>query len=80
MWQVVITKCVRYYKVWQTLLQSASGIIKCDSYYKVRGNSSQQNDGIDKILCCTSQFFMFQLKKQLDNIDNIVKTGTIGAL
>ena len=37
-WQVVITKCVRYYKVWQTLLQSPSGI-KCDSYYKVRRNN-----------------------------------------
>ena len=36
LWQVVITKCVRYCKVWQTLLESASGITKCDSYYKVR--------------------------------------------
>ena len=34
--RLFITKCVRYYKVWQTLLQSASGITQCDSYYKVR--------------------------------------------
>ena len=47
-----IRKCVRYCKVWQTLLQtasgittcdrlllqSASGITKCDNYYKVRRN------------------------------------------
>ena len=45
----VITKCDRYYKVWQfyykvrqvlqsvtILLQSATGITKCDEYYKVR--------------------------------------------
>ena len=36
----LITKCARYYKVWQTLLQSVSGITKCDSYYKVRCNTS----------------------------------------
>ena len=43
--QLVITKCDSfiYYKVWQVLLQSATGITKCDSfitkcdrYYKVR--------------------------------------------
>ena len=39
MLQVVIAKCVRYYKVWQTLLQRASGITKCDSYYKDRCNT-----------------------------------------
>ena len=32
-----VTEC--YYKVWQTLLQSASDITKCDSYYKVRRNT-----------------------------------------
>ena len=32
--QIVITKCVRYKKVWQTLLQSVSVIAKCDSYFK----------------------------------------------
>ena len=34
----VITKCdgFFYYKVLQVLLQSATGITKCDDYYKVR--------------------------------------------
>ena len=34
----VITKCDSffYYKVRQVLLQSATGITKCDDYYKVR--------------------------------------------
>ena len=45
--QVVITKCIKYYNVWQivitkyvwqTLLQTTSGITKCDSYCKVRRN------------------------------------------
>ena len=56
MWQELITKCVRYYKVRQVLqsvpditkcdrvlLQSASGITKCDSYYKVRHNRCHYN-------------------------------------
>ena len=55
-----ITKCVRYYKLLQTviikcvrvtkcdrlLLQSASGITKCDSYYKVRRNNLR---GVKKV-------------------------------
>ena len=32
----VITKYVRYYKVWKNLLHSAPGITKCDNYYKLR--------------------------------------------
>ena len=38
--QIVITICIRYYKVLQILLQSTTGITKCDSYYKVRRNST----------------------------------------
>ena len=45
----IITKCDEcYYKVWQVLqsatilLQSATGITKCDDYYKVRQNSEQR--------------------------------------
>ena len=32
---IVIKKCIRYYKVSQTLLQRASGITKCGNYHKV---------------------------------------------
>ena len=39
---LVIAKCARYYKVWQTLLQNVSGITKCDSYYKVRSNTDNK--------------------------------------
>ena len=35
MWQATVTECARYYEAWKTLLQSTSGITKCDSYYKV---------------------------------------------
>ena len=35
-WQKVVTKCDRYYKVRQSLLQSVTGIKKCDNYYKER--------------------------------------------
>ena len=35
-WQKVITKCDRYYKVRQSLLQSVTGIKKCDNCYKKR--------------------------------------------
>ena len=31
-------KVRQVYEMWQTLLQSASGITKCDNYYKVRRN------------------------------------------
>ena len=54
MWQRFITKCVRYYKVRRSSLQSASGITicgrlslqgasgitNCDIYYEVRCNTS----------------------------------------
>ena len=33
LWQKVITKFDRYYKVRQNLLQSVTGIAKCDNYY-----------------------------------------------
>ena len=36
--QSFMIKCVRYYEVLQMLLQTASGITKCDSYQKVRRN------------------------------------------
>lgn len=38
MWQIVITKWIRYHKVWKTLLVRASGITKTESFWKVRGN------------------------------------------
>ena len=40
--QKTITKCER------SLLQSASGIKKCDSYYKVRRNSNQTENHVLK--------------------------------
>ena len=40
--QKTITKCDR------SLLQSASGIKKCDSYYKVRRNSNQTENHVLK--------------------------------
>ena len=57
-WQPVITKCDSYfitkcdkcyYNVWQVLqsatilLQSVTGITKCDDYYKVRQNKPSTN-------------------------------------
>ena len=37
----VITKCVRYYKVWQSLLESESGIRKCDNHYLTNCDSTE---------------------------------------
>ena len=57
--QTVITKCVRYYKAWQTLLQSASGITKCDSYYKVT-----RNNGFDKKPLTFISAYLYNRKKE----------------
>ena len=60
-WQIVIAKCVMYYKVWQTLLQKVSGITKSDSYYKVRHSSDP---------CCS--FLYYFNRKFVDWVLNII--------
>ena len=60
-WQTVIAKCISYYTVWQTLLQSASGITKCGSYNKVRRNTLRVNF-LDQI--CYKRVFVSGLKQK----------------
>ena len=39
----VITKYVRCYKMWRTLLQSSSNVTKCDCNYKMRRNTDARS-------------------------------------
>ena len=51
----VITKCDRYYKVRQVLLQSATGITKCDVITKCDGTHGQINHRLITQLCTHAQ-------------------------
>ena len=38
-WQTVITKRIRYYKVWEFFITKCLSYCKCDSYYNMRCNT-----------------------------------------
>lgn len=33
--QKIITKCYKYYKLWQEVIKSVTGMAKCDNCYRV---------------------------------------------
>ena len=58
-----ITKCVRYYKVLQTLLQSVSGITKCNSCFRLRHNNwSIHPDMLWKIYKCPWKYLWIRTR------------------